>query len=137
MNETTKPTIESDVTIDRRGRIHRPKYTREQVLAAVEKGITVLGTAKVLKVSTDAVYAYARRWSSVAKALKDKRMELVDLSEMALRGAILRNEPWAIALTLKTLGKDNGYTERQEIISKNEETSVVLRVVKTENDSEG
>lgn len=108
-----------------------PKYTLAQVLEAVEKGITVAGTARVLGCTRRTVYSYATRWKSVAKALFEKRVELVDLSEMALRGAVLRGEPWAVALTLKTLGKDRGFTERQEIVNQDGQTEVVIKVVRT------
>ena len=91
------------------------KHDLKTVLAAVDKGVTYFGTAKVLGVTRQTVYSYANRWPTVKRALDDKRRELVDLSEMGLRAAILRGEPWAIALALKTLGKDDGYTERTEV----------------------
>ena len=47
--------------------------------------------------------------------VRAKRSELVDLAEMSLRRGIMAGEAWAVALTLKTLGKDDGYTERTEI----------------------
>lgn len=90
-------------------------FTLEQVLAAVEKGITKVGTAKVLGVNRQTITNYSKRWATVQAAIEAKRVELVDLSEMALRGAVIRGEPWAVTFALKTLGKNEGYTERHEV----------------------
>ena len=96
---------------------HTPKtaHTMIEVLAAVEKGITQTGTAKVLRCDRETIRRYCKRWKAVEDAVKGKRCEMVDLAEMGLRGAVLRGESWALAFTLKTLGKNDGYTERQEI----------------------
>jgi predicted transcriptional regulator len=93
----------------------RTLHTLEEVLAAIEKGITKTGTAKVLGCSRETVRNYCKRWKTVEDAFKERRGELVDLAEMALRGAVLKQEPWAVTFALRTLGKDEGYTERREI----------------------
>lgn len=96
---------------------HIPKtaHTMIEVLAAVEKGITQTGTAKVLHCDRETIRRYCKRWKAVEDAVKGKRCEMVDLAEMGLRGAVLRGEAWAVAFALKTLGKNDGYTERTEI----------------------
>lgn len=99
----------------------QPKYLLADVLEAVEKGITITGAAKVLGCSRMTMVNYRKRWTTVDLALRERRRELVDLSEMALRGAVLRGEPWAVTFTLKTLGKDDGFTERHEITGANAE----------------
>ena len=91
------------------------QYELETVLAAIEKGYTKTGTATVLGVTWQTVDNYSKRWASVREALNNKRRELVDLGEVSLRRAIVAGEPYAVGLVLKTLGKDLGYTERQEI----------------------
>lgn len=91
-----------------------PKHTFEEVLAAVEAGETLKGTAEALRVSRQTVYAYAQRWPEVQAALADKRSELVDLAERALRQALVTGQPWAVSMVLRTLGKDQGYSTRQE-----------------------
>ena len=91
------------------------KRTLSEVLEAVSKGVTITGTAKVLGVDSDTVRNYCKRWQAVDKAIRGKRREMVDLAEMGLRGAVLRGEGWAIAFALKTLGKNDGYTERTEV----------------------
>ena len=81
---------------------NKPAHSLEQTLAAVEKGVTVYGTAKVLGCHPDSIRRYARRWKAVDDALKDKRRELVDLAELGLRGAVIKQQPWAIAFALRT-----------------------------------
>ena len=90
-------------------------FTLEQVLEAVEKGVTKTGAAKVLGCAWNTVDGYSKRWASVDQAFRVKRRELVDLSEMGLRRAILSNEAWAISFALRTLGKEEGYAERYDI----------------------
>ena len=87
----------------------------EDILAAIDKGITKAGTARVLNVSWQTVDNYCKRWKSVDDAFKSRRRELVDLAENGLRAAVLRGEPWAVTFALKTLGKEQGYTERTEV----------------------
>lgn len=89
-------------------------HSLDEVLAAIERGITMAGTARVLGVPRSTVWRYAKRWKAVEQALNRKRDELVDYAETGLRKAVLEGQPWAIALTLKTLGKHRGYTERIE-----------------------
>jgi len=104
------------------------KHTLEQVLAAIDKGCTRTGAAKVLGCTPETVYNYSKRWKSVYDALHNKRRELVDLAEMGLRSAVLRGEPWAVTFALRTLGKEEGYTERQEITGANG-NAIQLQVV--------
>ena len=56
------------------------------------------------------------------------REELVDIAEIRLRVAINNGEPWAIALVLKTMGKNRGYTERHEITGADGD-SIIIRYV--------
>lgn len=105
-----------------------PAHTLEQVLAAVEKGITRTGTAKVLGCSRETIRRYCKRWKAVADAFEERRVEMVDLAEMALRGAVLRGEPWAVTFALRTLGKSEGYTERHEVTGRDGEPLVVRYV---------
>ena len=74
------------------------------------------------------IYARAKTTQAVAQAIVDSRGEVVDIAEQKLRQAILNGEPWAIALALRTIGKERGYTERQEVTGA-EGGPIVLRVV--------
>jgi hypothetical protein len=52
---------------------------------------------------------------AMKQAVEDARGEVVDYAEQKLRLAVLNGEPWAIGMTLKTIGKSRGYVERQEV----------------------
>ncbi len=104
------------------------KRTLDEVLEAVERGITVVGTARILGVDANTVRSYAKRWKSVEQAILSKRLEMVDLSEMGLRGAVLRGEPWAITFALKTLGKDI-YGDRLQVEFLNSPEWVEMRTL--------
>ena len=45
----------------------------------------------------------------------DARQSIVDAAENALFSCVTSKQPWAVCFALKTLGKDRGYVERQEI----------------------
>jgi hypothetical protein len=84
----------------------QPQFSVEEVLAAVEKGDTQKGTARVLRCSRETVRRYAQRSTIIHDALEEKRGELIDLAEMGLRAAVLNQEPWAVMFTLRTLGRN-------------------------------
>ncbi len=90
------------------------RYTAQQVIDAIEKGYTCVGAGQLLGCSAVTVRNYANKYPTVKAALHAKRRELVDLAEMSLRRAIVNGEGWAVAMTLKTLGKDDGYVERSQ-----------------------
>lgn len=56
----------------------------------------------------------------MAQYVEDMRTKMVDMAELKFQQAIKNGEHWAIAMALKTLGKDRGYVERQEVIAQNE-----------------
>ncbi len=122
-----------DLSTSRRGR--RRRYTQEQILKAVEEGVTVKGTALILKCDRTTVYRYAERFPAVRKLLEEKRADLVDLAETGLYRAVLSEQPWAIMFTLKTLGRDRGYSERHEFVTPSETVlELVTRIVRVEED---
>jgi hypothetical protein len=60
------------------------------------------------------VHRYVHAYPRVAAALVEARDRMTDVAEMALFDAISGREPWAVALYLKTIGKERGYVERSE-----------------------
>ena len=85
-----------------------------------DKGMVYLA-AEALECSHVTIYNYAKRYTSVQEAIDRNRGHVVDTAELALYDAILRKEHWAIAFTLKTIGKNRGYTERQEVTTPRDE----------------
>jgi hypothetical protein len=106
-----------------------PRYKTQLIIEALQatNGLVSLA-AKRLGCTPQTIYTRAKRVQSVQRTIDDCRAELVDHAELALRGAILGKEPWAVALTLKTLGKNRGYVERQEVTGA-DGGSLELRIV--------
>ena len=103
-------------------------YTVEQVVKAIRDGHTPKGAAVILKCHSDTVRNYARRYKTVKDALEVERRDLFDLAESSLRLAVIGGEPWAVALVVKTLGKDAGYSERTEVEQFSTEAKVILHM---------
>ena len=91
-------------------------YTTEQIISALEatNGLIALA-AQRLGCSPQTIYNRANKSKRLKDIIFEKRDNLVDHAELALRAAVLNKEPWAIAMVLKTLGKSRGYVERQEV----------------------
>ena len=82
-----------------------------------------------LKACGGKVYLAAERLGCAPKTIKnhmsknpemkayveDQRTKVVDIAELKFQQAIQAGEHWAIAMALKTLGKDRGYVERTEV----------------------
>lgn len=90
-------------------------YKSDEIIAALEmsKGLVSVA-ARALGCSPRTIYARAKQVQAVQDAIDIPRLELVDMAESGLRVHLQNKQPWAIALVLKTLGKDRGYVERQE-----------------------
>jgi len=91
------------------------KYTSEQIIAAIKAvdGLVYLAARK-LGCGPKTIYNRAKKTQAIQQAIEDSRGELVDIAEQKMRAAVMDREPWAVALVLKTLGKNRGYVERQE-----------------------
>jgi hypothetical protein len=94
----------------------KQRFTAAQMIAALKAthGMVYLA-AKRLKCDPDTVLNYCKRYPSVEAVKQAQRGELVDLAEEKLRASIQNGEAWGIAFCLKTLGKERGYVERQEV----------------------
>lgn len=98
---------------------NRQHYTAAQIIAALQhtKGMMFLA-AKHLGCTHDTILNYCKRYPSVQAAKDAARGEMVDLAEQKLFQSIKKGEAWGITLCLKTIGKDRGYVERQEVTGK-------------------
>lgn len=92
------------------------KFTEKDVIDALtaSKGMVYVA-ARRLGCVANTIYNYAEKYPAVKEAMTQERGLMVDTAEIALYKAVQNGEPWAVSLTLKTIGKDRGYTERQEI----------------------
>ena len=92
------------------------KFTNVQIIEALHSvnGMIYLAARK-LGCTPQTIYNRMAKTNTIRQAVEDSRGELVDISEQKLRLAVMKGEPWAVALVLKTLGKKRGYVERQEV----------------------
>lgn len=111
------------------------KYPTALIVEAllVHRGL-IAAAARQIGCTEETIRKRARRSPAVRQAITDGRERLLDLSEERMVEAIKRDEPWAISLVLKTLGKNRGYVERQETVNKAEAVEVVTRVVRVAAD---
>jgi hypothetical protein len=94
----------------------KQRFTPAQVIAALKKSKGMLFlAAKHLRCDHETILNYCKRYPAVERAKQALRGEMVDLAETRLQQAIQKGEPWGITLCLKTIGKDRGYVERQEV----------------------
>ena len=93
----------------------KPKIPTDKIVTALEStnGLVSLAARK-LGCSPQAIYYRSKGTHSIAETIQNSREELVDQAELALRAAVLDREPWAIALVLKTLGRNRGYSEKPD-----------------------
>jgi hypothetical protein len=105
------------------------RYKTEDIINALKatNGLVSLA-AEILRCSPQTIYNRAKSVKSVQEAIEDSRMALIDYAELALRSAVINQQPWAVAFVLKTIGKNRGYVERQEIANKPGE-DFVLKVI--------
>ncbi len=106
------------------------KYTDEQIINALnEKRGMIYHAADLLGCDADTIYDRSKSVPEVAACLRMNRGKVIDTAEMKLFQALDKNESWAISLTLKTIGKDRGYYEKQEIDSSNKTQLIVTEEI--------
>jgi len=92
------------------------QYRTPDIIAALERthGMIYLA-AKELGCNPSTIYRRADKNKEIQSIIDSFRGQLVDKAELKLEQAVMNGEPWAVTLTLKSLGKNRGYVERQEI----------------------
>ena len=92
------------------------KHRTADIIAALEKthGMVYLA-AESLGCAPVTIYRRAEKDKKVQGVIDDQRGKLIDKAELKLEQAVMAGEPWAVTLTLKSLGKNRGYVERQEV----------------------
>lgn len=93
-----------------------PPIKTELIIQALKEthGMVSLAAERV-GCAPKTIYARIKSVAAVREVLDTERSKMVDIAEMKLYSAIMTGESWAIALVLKTIGKDRGYVERQEL----------------------
>jgi hypothetical protein len=95
---------------------NKAKFTTQQVIGALQqtRGLVFLA-AQLLHCTPETVAHYCQRHPSVEAAKVAARGEILDVAEERLFRAIQRDEAWAIAFCLKTLGRQRGYAETLDV----------------------
>src|SRR5688500_11224221 len=93
------------------------KYKMTHVVAALREhhGLLVLA-ADALGCSRSTLQNYAKQFPEIAEVIQEERERLIDLAERGLHEHLQERSPWAIALTLKTLGKGRGYSDQRPML---------------------
>ena len=96
-----------------------PTYTNKQIAESLKacKGMVYLAS-KRLGCCHHTILKRVRAHPDLQAILDSERGQVVDIAEVKLMEALKDNHGWAIAFTLRTLGKDRGYVERQETTGK-------------------
>ena len=94
----------------------KQRYTAQQVADALKacKGMVTIAAGQ-LNCDVDTVLNYCKRYSVCEAAKRHARDEVLDEAELRLLAAIRRDEAWAIAFYLKTVGRSRGYGERLDL----------------------
>ena len=107
----------------------KQRFTPKQVAdTLIETRGMVFLAAKKLGCSDDTIYNYAKRYKAVGDALRQQRGQFVDMAELKLWNAVNEGEAWAVQFALRTLGKERGYVERQEVTGK-DGNEMIIKVV--------
>lgn len=108
----------------------RRRYSISEMSEALRasKGLVSVA-AERLGCSHQTLYNGLKRSDKLRSVLKQQREVRIDVAEAKLDEALERGEAWAVALTLKTLGRRRGYVERREMDSTVQHVNTELRIV--------
>ena len=90
--------------------------TKEMLSNAIKGSYGILtAVANKLHCERNTVYTWLEKYPELKHQLEDERQKIIDLAEVKLVGKVNEGSESMIALVVKTLGKDRGYVEKQEI----------------------
>ena len=90
-------------------------YSDEAIIKAItlNRGL-ITRAAKTLGCTDVLIYQRRKLNPAIQQAIEAARESMLDTAEFKLGEALDKGEAWAICFTLKTIGKNRGYVERQE-----------------------
>lgn len=108
--------IKNLVASDDKGGSAIAKFKNPDIIAAIRRcrGLTYL-TAQALGVSQGSLCYRISSDPELEEVAKEERGKTLDLAEAKLMQAVDKGEQWAITMLLRTLGRERGYVERQEV----------------------
>lgn len=103
------------------------QVTDEEIIETLKKCRGLLYLAANILGVPHATLAYRiNNTPELLESMKDQRGKTLDLAEAKLMQAVDKGEQWAITMLLRTLGRERGYVERQEVSNV---TTVKLQIV--------
>ena len=94
--------------------------------------------AKRLSVDWSTARKYINAWDETKKAFEDERETILDMAESTIFKSVKEGNSQDAKWVLSTLGKNRGFSERQEITGANGETfanKVVVQFVRPEDET--
>lgn len=92
-----------------------PKISNDKIREALGKTHgNFMMSAKMLGCSRVMIWSRVKASPELQKVVDDERAGFIDVAESALYSATVKGEPWAVQFTLRNLGKERGYVERQQ-----------------------
>ncbi len=106
------------------------KYPNETILTALKetKGMVYLAASRI-GCDADTIYHRAKSTPSIDKLIRHERGKFIDTTELKLFNAVMNDEPWAIQMALRTLGKDRGYVEKSQQEHSGEVVHKIVRMI--------
>jgi len=96
----------------------RRRYTEQQVINALNEAHGLKGpAAHALHCTRDTITNYINRCPAIKQVYDDAIQDSIDVAHSRLMALVEKDDWRAIRYTLSTLGKDRGFTERQEIVA--------------------
>lgn len=91
------------------------RFKPEKVIEALKatRGMVALAAEK-LECDRNTIYNYIEQYPEIREVVDAQRDKVIDIAELKLEEAVRNGQPWAIAFTLKTIGKKRGYTEKED-----------------------
>lgn len=98
--------------------IGRKNVPREELIEAIKKTRGLLYLASnVLGVNHVTLSKLIESDDELAQIWREEKGKTLDRAEAKLMQAVDKGEQWAITMILRTLGRERGYVERQEVAS--------------------
>jgi len=102
------------------------KVSKETLINAIKQGKGIVShICRGLDISRQAFYQRVNNDEDLQIALDDARQEIIDFAESKLLELIRDGNQNAVMFFLKTVGRDRGYVEKQEI----DQTQKVINII--------
>jgi len=106
------------------------RFTQQQMIDALHNARGLKGpAAEALSCDRHTVSRYIQRFPAVKEAYDEAIQATIDLAQAKLVDLVEREDWRAIRFLLCTLGKDRGFTERQEIVAVGDDPELLRRQI--------